>query len=586
MQKYTEAMVAGTLLIGDMPHDRMNAWRNFGVEVASNATNQQLLDTALWWLEHEEARLAKTRAGQAWARAATMVHQFWFHFNQAYYRVVSMESGWPQPAVVGERPLPTGFVGKRFPFPFYVRCRFAGGQKYCRGEEDQPTFKLPHFSARPHPSHGGKVPRLSDGDQGDVADRSAYRTNFRPLRWLLLQSSGPSELSLQFRMLLLGAEQHALVQHITVWGPGHPDYLKAWSLRKNLDEKFTAEYFDIVFYEADGRAELPSTLLELSEKSRTVTIATPGPDTHGSCLAGLDGRGCFSQLQLHRPRIVVLSSAFDLMQCCDSRAGKSMDEESLMVNVPAGMLSPPAIFHRPRLRDTVQPISSWRRPIDVLVIVPAAGVVPTWLTAVSSALRRMWNVERGADETPVIEHCAALGLNADNTTITAYAAKLRRAKVAVIHAPLQYFVREFADAMLSGTLVISDVPTDFADEFAHVAVPVDSDDLARVSERIHWWLRHETERDARAAEARAWVLHAMTTRNWFDVVTETYFEAISPPAGENLVGKKFSSPFHVGCRKDIAGKRANAWCQGEENKRNGGRKKRSHHALNLANKFW
>jgi hypothetical protein len=62
LQKYTEALISGTLIIADSPHDRMREFRKFIVEVPSGATPAELGNVSLWWAEHEEARLAKTRA--------------------------------------------------------------------------------------------------------------------------------------------------------------------------------------------------------------------------------------------------------------------------------------------------------------------------------------------------------------------------------------------------------------------------------------------------------------------------------------------------------------------------------------------
>ena len=39
-------------------------------------------------------------------------------------------------------------------------------------------------------------------------------------------------------------------------------------------------------------------------------------------------------------------------------------------------------------------------------------------------------------------------------------------------------------------------------------------------------------------------------------LVESYYEVLTPPVGEGLVGKKFTSPFVVGCRADGG----EAWC--------------------------
>ena len=219
LQKYTEAMAAGVLLVGDIPHDRMNVWRNFAVEVPSNASNAKLLGTALWWVEHEEERLAKTKAGQEWAMQAVMMHPFWIRFNQAYHRVIlSKEVRSPLPALDAqeeERIQTRGFVGKSFPFPFYVRCRLAGGQKYCKGQADREqraARKLPHFPVADHPSHGGAVPPLHANFVVSQAGAPAYSSDWKPLRWLLLHHKWSGGISRLYRMLLSGQPSKLVAQ--------------------------------------------------------------------------------------------------------------------------------------------------------------------------------------------------------------------------------------------------------------------------------------------------------------------------------------------------------------------------------------
>lgn len=215
-----------------------------------------------------------------------------------------------------------------------------------------------------------------------------------------------------------------------VWGPGHRGYDSNSSLSANLDRKFSADFFDVIFYESSAEGNPGAGLLELSTVSRAVTVASPGGSTH-SCVPGPAGARCFERLRAHQPRIVIMSSAFDLMQCCrppstagppadpdsfsarraDSgvnaaahvrryefsstdwpdrtkQAQRPLDEQSLMVHVPA--VTSAAIFDSP---------PSFRRPIDVLVLLPASGE-PTvhrsdWLSSVASGLRGMMQHDEG-----------------------------------------------------------------------------------------------------------------------------------------------------------------------------------------------
>ena len=66
VQKYTEGLVAGCLLLGDMPHDRMREYRRVMVEVPMKASIESLARVAAYWLTHEPERLAKVSAAQQW----------------------------------------------------------------------------------------------------------------------------------------------------------------------------------------------------------------------------------------------------------------------------------------------------------------------------------------------------------------------------------------------------------------------------------------------------------------------------------------------------------------------------------------
>jgi len=52
VQKYSEAPTAGTMLMADIPHDRMREFRSIGVEVSSKMEVAQLSNVVKWWLEH------------------------------------------------------------------------------------------------------------------------------------------------------------------------------------------------------------------------------------------------------------------------------------------------------------------------------------------------------------------------------------------------------------------------------------------------------------------------------------------------------------------------------------------------------
>eukprot|EP01050_Picozoa_sp_SAG11_P011478 SAG11_NODE_1216_length_5501_cov_2.800629_8_plen_420_part_00 len=337
LQKYTEALVAGVLLIGDIPHDRMNTWREFMVEVPSEADNKLLADTALWWLEHEDERLEKTRAGQAWALQNLMANNFFYEFSRVYSQVI--QEG--------------GFVGKVFPFPFYVRCRSYGGERFCDGEK-RVRPKRPHYISTTsanidamtlaHPSHGGAVPVLDSNSNSKTAtpryygNAPAYHSSFKPLRWLLLHDATRSMgMGWLFDALLEhgnGSRSSPYVESVTVWGPGYPGFDAAESIQNCIAKQFPPQndediFFDVIVHPLmpDSLAAKPQldSLRQLSLQSASVTVAAPSDDSH-SCRTGV----CSQSLLWHRPRIVLFSSAVELLEYASTPEERLLDEETLV----------------------------------------------------------------------------------------------------------------------------------------------------------------------------------------------------------------------------------------------------------------
>ena len=57
VQKYTEALVAGCLIIGDIPHDRMREYRRFSVEVPTKASPEHLAKVVIYWMGQRDILL-------------------------------------------------------------------------------------------------------------------------------------------------------------------------------------------------------------------------------------------------------------------------------------------------------------------------------------------------------------------------------------------------------------------------------------------------------------------------------------------------------------------------------------------------
>ena len=84
VQKYTEAVMAGCLLVGDIPHDRMREFREIVVEVPSSATTRELSVVVKYWLSHERERLARVQASQRWIMQTGGTDAFFADFIRYY----------------------------------------------------------------------------------------------------------------------------------------------------------------------------------------------------------------------------------------------------------------------------------------------------------------------------------------------------------------------------------------------------------------------------------------------------------------------------------------------------------------------
>eukprot|EP00944_MAST-04C_sp_MAST-4C-sp1_P010981 g10981.t1 len=61
--KYVESQLAGALIIGSIPLSRQDYYRNFVVEISSTDSDDYIISTIQWWLDHPEERYAKARQG-------------------------------------------------------------------------------------------------------------------------------------------------------------------------------------------------------------------------------------------------------------------------------------------------------------------------------------------------------------------------------------------------------------------------------------------------------------------------------------------------------------------------------------------
>jgi len=100
VRKYAEVAVAGALVIADIPGEREEEFRSWVVEVQVNDTDETLIDTVKWWLDHPVERAARARKGQI--------------LNLEKYTTANAT----QTALVAMKEFLNGRRGLVFPYPF------------------------------------------------------------------------------------------------------------------------------------------------------------------------------------------------------------------------------------------------------------------------------------------------------------------------------------------------------------------------------------------------------------------------------------------------------------------------------------
>lgn len=64
LKKYVEAALAGTLIVGDIPAERQDEFREYVVEVDLEDDVNTVSDRINYWLTHSEERIKRARIGQ------------------------------------------------------------------------------------------------------------------------------------------------------------------------------------------------------------------------------------------------------------------------------------------------------------------------------------------------------------------------------------------------------------------------------------------------------------------------------------------------------------------------------------------
>lgn len=408
VQKYSEAPTAGALLVCDIPHDRMREFRHGSIEVSTKMTHEQLSSTVKWWLDHPEEMREKARVGQDWALHHAQAAQFFEQLTELYYEQVSVEYG-------GQ-----GLLGRSFHSPFYVRCRGAGGDAWCKREQ---IHKEPHYMGRAqvlkHPASGGPVPLVKletscAGETGTIAPH-AYKARWgrrydgagrsdadananTALRVLLLQSKEEADrtdsVDPLYRRLLAESENGYAHAELVRWGPGWDGYRtdEGTSLRANIAEKYGSEdYFDMIVTNA---GTMPSDTKDYKDKRTAVVLRRE------ECVDD----ECGATLGAHAPSIVLLGNPFEILY---NPSLHELSRNALIVHAPRTSVR--GVEHR-----SIGEGSEADRTVDVLLVAkPADGqrfpMAARWQEAMVTMQSAGLKVETATDGDLVPQVSTAVG---------------------------------------------------------------------------------------------------------------------------------------------------------------------------------
>lgn len=525
VQKYTEALVAGCLIVADIPHDRMREYRRFSVEVPTKADVRHLATVVKYWLEHEDERLAKVTAGQQWALQSVVTDQFYEDFTELYYEQ-QQTSNAPADA------LP--MVGWHFTYPYYVRCRAHGGKGWCDGEAAaKRVVKGPHWLpgspgtwTPKHPSFAGMVdPRDTTGWQSidgcsvPEFEGPFYRSRWKPTRWLFLQTMGDKAGRVEpwFDQLVAAAASHAqFILEAVEWGPGFPEWVDdtpteslGGALGFNINKKFgSVEHFDVIFYHGVG---LPPSFTAGYETLRTVVVTT-----ERACATD----GCGSRLLEGKPNVVALGNPHEMTV---AKVLNTLSTRALLVHTPM-------IAVGPAVAGQVSPDTA-TRPTDVLLLrrFETTDWKFTGLKTESFDMSRLIQAPS--------ELAAALAPSVgDKAAWKELSAMLARSKLVLSDStPRRYWTPELSYAMAAGAVVVSDAPSENRRVFRHCGVelplgsvpgrlPPGSPAPAAVVELVKLWAS-DAKAQARAEKAAAGERFArlnLSPTAWLETLLESY----------------------------------------------------------------
>jgi len=104
LQKFSEIAMAGSLIIGALPHERLSFFKKFAISINYNDSDDHIIETINYWLRHHKERIKKCQLGQKLTDA-------YFSWDVQITHMFEYYDMWKN-----------GEFGAYFPYDFKIAC--------------------------------------------------------------------------------------------------------------------------------------------------------------------------------------------------------------------------------------------------------------------------------------------------------------------------------------------------------------------------------------------------------------------------------------------------------------------------------
>jgi hypothetical protein len=104
LQKFSEIAMAGSLIVGALPHERSSFFKKFVISLDYNDSDDHIIDTINYWLRHPKERIKKCQLGQK-------LTDTYFSWDVQITKMFEYYEMWKN-----------GEYGAYFPYDFKIAC--------------------------------------------------------------------------------------------------------------------------------------------------------------------------------------------------------------------------------------------------------------------------------------------------------------------------------------------------------------------------------------------------------------------------------------------------------------------------------